>query len=71
MRAFLVSLCAGLLAAAVSAQVTSTDVVVAESTSLTLVDPITSKSRPVQGAPRGGFTHVALNPPFGLLHHER
>jgi len=62
MKIPLAFLCAGLMAAVVSAQVTSTDVVVAESSGLTLVDPLTSKSRPVQGAPAGAFSHVALNP---------
>ncbi len=62
MRASLLPLCAGLMAAAVSAQVTSTDVVVAETSGLTLVDPITRKTRAVQGAPAGAFTRVALNP---------
>ncbi len=53
---------AGLLTAAVSAQVTSTDVVIAETSGLTLVDPLTSKSRAVQGAPNGAFKQVTLNP---------
>ncbi|MHC4515522.1 MAG: hypothetical protein ACYTGW_18145 [Planctomycetota bacterium] len=66
MRASLLPLCAGLLAATVSAQVASTDVVVAESSGLTLLDPITSKTRPVQGTPAGAFTRVALNPLYPI-----
>ncbi|MHC4515523.1 MAG: hypothetical protein ACYS5W_17740 [Planctomycetota bacterium] len=62
MRASLLPLCAGLMAAAVSAQVASTDVLIAENSGLTLLDPITTKTRPVQGAPAGAFSHVALNP---------
>ena len=55
-------LCAGLLAAVLPAQITSTDFAVAETAGLTLVDPVTTKSRPVQGTPRGAFKQVALNP---------
>lgn len=62
MKIPLVLLCAGLMAAAVSSQVTSTDIVVAETSGLTLVDPLTQKSRSVQGTPRGAFKQVALNP---------
>ncbi len=67
MRAFLVSLYAGLLAAVIPAQVSTPDVIVAESgtsstAGLTLVNPISTKSRPVQGITTGPFSLVALNP---------
>ena len=62
MRTLCLPLCAGLLAAAVPAQVSSVDVVVANSSGLTLVNPVTQKSRAVQGTPSGRFANVALNP---------
>jgi hypothetical protein len=54
------------MAAAASAQVSSLDVIVAEKATsrtagLTLVNPTTQKSRPVQGITTGPFTLVALN----------
>ena len=68
MRILLVPLCAGLMAAVVPAQVSSTDVIVAEgagfpatSTGLTLVNPTTGKSRAVGGHKVGPFMKVALN----------
>ncbi len=69
MRTLLVPLCAGLMVAAVSAQVSSFDVIVAEGTysstsasaGLTLVNPSTQKSRAVTGITTGPFFRVALN----------
>ena len=61
MRTLCLPLCAGLLAAAVPAQVSSVDVVVANSAGLTLVNPVTQKSRAVQSTPKGAFRNVALN----------
>ena len=73
MKTQLLSLCAGLsvalTTAAIPAQVSSFDIIVAEgafgatgtSAGLTLVNPTTAKSRAVQGITSGPFFKVALN----------